>query len=307
MRCWAALWRRKTVRDRVSRPAPGRPFPDAPASHGLSVILLTGFAAAIVWLIATAHGLNDYAGRPLGTDFSNVYAAGVAALKGDAAAPFDIMRQWRQEQAIFGQATPLYGWHYPPFFLLVAAPLARLPYLVALALWQLSTLALYLWALAALIRKSAMPQWAQDWHWVPLALGFTAVFVNLTHGHNGFLTAALFAGALAQLETRPLAGGHAVRPSRLQAAIRRDDSPGAGGGRLLAQLRRRRRHHPGSGAGRDIAVRRGHLAGLSGLHAFHPHGRSWNKATPAFRKSRPCFRRSGCWAGRWPSPMPRKA
>ncbi len=171
------------------------------------LILLIAFAAAIVWLIATAHGLNDYAGRPLGTDFSDVYAAGVAALKGDAAAPFDIMRQWRQEQAIFGQATPLYGWHYPPFFLLVAAPLARLPYLVALALWQVSTLALYLWALAALIRKSAMPQWARDWHWVPLALGFTAVFVNLTHGHNGFLTAALFAGALSQLETRPLLAG----------------------------------------------------------------------------------------------------
>jgi hypothetical protein len=171
------------------------------------VILLTGFAVAIAWLIGTAHGLNDYAGRPLGTDFSDVYAAGVAALKGDAAAPFDIVRQWRQEQAIFGQATPLYGWHYPPFFLLVAAPLAYLPYLAALALWQLSTLALYLWALAALIRKSAMPQWAEDWRWLILALGFTAVFVNLTHGHNGFLTAALFAGALSQLETRPLLAG----------------------------------------------------------------------------------------------------
>ena len=171
------------------------------------IMFMAGFAVAIVWLIATAHGLNDYAGRPLGTDFSDVYAAGVATLKGDATAPFDIMRQWRQEQAIFGPATPLYGWHYPPFFLLVAAPLAHLPYLAALAVWQLSTLALYLWALAALIRKSAMPQWAQDWRWASLALGFTAVFVNLTHGHNGFLTAALFAGALSQLEARPLLAG----------------------------------------------------------------------------------------------------
>jgi alpha-1,2-mannosyltransferase len=171
------------------------------------ILLMVGFAVAIAWLVATAHGLNDYAGRPLGTDFSNVYAAGVATLKGDAIAPFDILRQWRQEQAIFGQATPLYGWHYPPFFLLVAAPLARLPYPAALTLWQLSTLALYLWALATLIRKSAMPQWVRDWRWVSLALGFSAVFVNLTHGHNGFLTAALFAGALSQLETCPLLAG----------------------------------------------------------------------------------------------------
>ena len=43
----------------------------------------------------------------------------------------------------------LYGWHYPPFFLLVAAPLALLPYQAALIVWQLSTLILYLWALKA--------------------------------------------------------------------------------------------------------------------------------------------------------------
>jgi alpha-1,2-mannosyltransferase len=171
------------------------------------ILLLVCFAAAITLLILTAHGSNDYAGRPLGTDFSDVYAAGVSALNGDASAPFDITRQWEQEQAIFGAATPLYGWHYPPFFLLVAAPLARLSYPAALAVWQLSTMALYLWALAALIRKSAMPQWTQDWRWVSVALGFTAVFLNLIHGHNGFLTAALFAGGLSLLETRPLLAG----------------------------------------------------------------------------------------------------
>ena len=89
---------------------------------------LAGFAIAIAWLFATAHGLNDYAGRPLGTDFSDIHAAGMAALHGDAAAPFDILKQQKLEQAIFGATTPLYGWHYPPFFLLVAAPLAKHPH-----------------------------------------------------------------------------------------------------------------------------------------------------------------------------------
>src|SRR5690348_16585202 len=32
------------------------------------VMLMAGFAAAILFLGMTAHGLNDYAGRPLGTD-----------------------------------------------------------------------------------------------------------------------------------------------------------------------------------------------------------------------------------------------
>ena len=170
-------------------------------------LFIVGFAAAIAWLFISAHGLNDYAGRPLGTDFSNIYAAGKLALEGKAALSFDIAVQGQEERALFGAATPLYGWHYPPFFLLVAAPLARLPYVTALILWQVATLALYLWAMAALIRRSVAPEWADGEYWLKLALGFTAVFVNLTHGHNGFLTAALFAGALALLDKQPRIAG----------------------------------------------------------------------------------------------------
>ncbi len=38
-------------------------------------------------------------------------------------------------------------------------------------------------------------------------LAFPAVFINLGHGHNGFLTAALVAGALIQLDRRPWLSG----------------------------------------------------------------------------------------------------
>ena len=182
-------------------------FLNARVLRAYPMMLMAGFAAAILFLGLTAHGVNDYAGRPLGTDFSNIYVAGVAALHGHAASAFDIKAQWHNEQALFGAATPLYGWHYPPFFLLVAAPLALLPYGAALIVWQLATLLLYLWAMRALIRASVMPQWADGQAWLPLALGFTAVFVNLTHGHNGFLTAALVAGALANLNARPIVAG----------------------------------------------------------------------------------------------------
>ena len=172
-----------------------------------AVMLVAGFALAIGYLGVSAHGLNDYAGRPLGTDFSNVYVAGLQALHGDAAAPFDIVRQKAAEQALFGPATQLYGWHYPPFFLLVAAALAHLPYIPALIAWQAGSLLLYLGALWLLLHKSAAPSLARDPLWPLLALGFTAVFVNLTHGHNGFLTAALFAAGLALLDERPLLAG----------------------------------------------------------------------------------------------------
>ena len=49
-------------------------------------------------------------------------------LDGNPEAPFDLARQHAREQQIFGAATPFYGWHYPPFFLFVAAALALMPY-----------------------------------------------------------------------------------------------------------------------------------------------------------------------------------
>jgi hypothetical protein len=172
-----------------------------------ALAFLIGFAAGIAVLFATAHGNIDYDGRPLGSDFSNVYTAGVAALHGHATLPFDPAGQFHAEQAIFGTATPFYGWHYPPYFLLIAAPLAALPYLAALVVWQVSTLCLYLGALWLLLRNGPMPALERDRLWPVLALGFTAVFVNLTHGHNGFLTAALLAAGLALLDRRPVVAG----------------------------------------------------------------------------------------------------
>jgi hypothetical protein len=46
-----------------------------------------------------------------------------------------------------GADTPFYGWHYPPFFLAVAAALALMPYQLALIVWQGVTLLLYLLAI----------------------------------------------------------------------------------------------------------------------------------------------------------------
>ncbi|HKU65586.1 MAG TPA: glycosyltransferase family 87 protein [Rhizomicrobium sp.] len=169
--------------------------------------LVLGLAFCVLYLAVTAHGLNDYAGRPLGTDFSNVYAAGVAAAHGDPTAPFDPQRQLAAERAIFGPETPFYGWHYPPFFLFVAAALAQLGYIHALIVWQGVSLLLYLGAMSLLLRRSAAPAMMRDRLWLLLTLGFSAVFVNLIHGQNGFLTTALFAAGLAVLDERPFFSG----------------------------------------------------------------------------------------------------
>lgn len=165
---------------------------------------LLGFAAAILSLGLSAHGASDFKGRPIGTDFSNIYAAGRYVQDGAPAAPFDPALQEKEERKIFGASTPFYGWHYPPFFLLVAAPLASLSYLPALFVWQAVSFAFYLAAMALLLRRAPGLR-RRDW--LLVAIAFPAVFVNLTHGHNGFLTAALMAAALALLDKRPLLAG----------------------------------------------------------------------------------------------------
>ena len=177
-----------------------------------TIAVLIASAAGLVYLAATSNGLNDYQGRPLGTDFSNIYVAGSYIAEGRPEAPFDPRLQHARAKEIFGDATPLYGWHYPPFFHFVAAPLATMPYLLALFVWQAATLALYLLAIRSITRSIPPPQGEGGERSEPggvilLALAFPAVFVNLGHGHNGFLTAALIGFALLWLDRRPIVAG----------------------------------------------------------------------------------------------------
>ena len=167
--------------------------------------LLASYVAAFAFLALSSNGLSNSLGRPLGTDFSNIYAAGTYALEGHATAPFDPPQQYAREQAIFGAATPFYGWHYPPIFLFVAAALALFPYVPALVIWQVVTFALYLLAIRTVLGATLML--GRDRLWLPLAAAFPAVFVNLGHGHNGFLTAALIGAGLAMLDRRPIVAG----------------------------------------------------------------------------------------------------
>jgi glycosyl transferase family 87 len=175
----------------------------------VAAAILIASVAGFLYLVVTAHGLVDIQGRPLGTDFSSFYAAGTYVLDGDPEAPFDVARQHAREQDIFGKATPFYSWFYPPVFLAVAAVLALMPYGLALALWQAVTLGLYLLAIRTILRRSLRgarsPAAAYDW--LLLALAFPAVLINIGHGQNGFLTAALLGAALLKLNRAPLAAG----------------------------------------------------------------------------------------------------
>jgi hypothetical protein len=153
--------------------------------------------AGIVW-IALSDGVVDAKGKPLGYDFITFYSAAEVARDHGAPAAYDLGAMRAAQLAIAPGTEQPYAWHYPPTFLLLVLPLALLPYFAALAGMLAATLVVYL---AVLKRIAPHPLTLM------LALAFPATFLNLFHGQNGFLNAALLGAALLALKPRPILSG----------------------------------------------------------------------------------------------------
>jgi hypothetical protein len=167
--------------------------------RGYSLILLGICAVAVAGWIALSDGLIDRNSKPVGTDFSNVYAAGALTWQGRPADAYQPALQHAAEKAVFsGREVPFYGWHYPPFFFAVAAFVAAFPYAWGLAIWLAASFAAYLATMRAILPHAEA---------LLIAAAFPAVFVNIGHGQNGFLTAALLGGALHLLDRKPWLAG----------------------------------------------------------------------------------------------------
>jgi hypothetical protein len=168
-------------------------------ARGYSLILLGLCIVAMAGWIVLSDGLIDRNGKPIGTDFSNVYAAGHLTWQGRAADAYDPPLQHEAEKAVFGgRDVPFYGWHYPPFFLGIAFLVAALPYAWGLSAWLAASFAAYLATIRAILPRRET---------LLIAAAFPAVFVNIGHGQNGFLTTALLGGALHLLTRRPWLAG----------------------------------------------------------------------------------------------------
>jgi hypothetical protein len=88
------------------------------------------------------YSRSDRMGEPIGADFTAFYAASSLALAGHPSGVYNFSLLRHEEKAIFHTDVAL-PWIYPPSFLLVVLPVALLPYLIALAVWLLSTLFLF--------------------------------------------------------------------------------------------------------------------------------------------------------------------
>jgi hypothetical protein len=173
-----------------------------PASRLITVTLLALTLAYVVILGgAVWHGqwLVDAQGRPIASDFVNVWAAGKLTADGHPALAYDWSVHKSMEVRAVGHAfANYYGWHYPPPFLAVAALLATVTILPATFAWLSLTAAACAVTLRAILTDRAG---------ILLALGFPASLWTVTAGQNGFLTTALIGGTLTLIERQPVAAG----------------------------------------------------------------------------------------------------
>jgi arabinofuranan 3-O-arabinosyltransferase len=140
----------------------------------------------------------DEQGRPAYGDFAMLWGAGRVTLQGKPADAYDWDRHAAAMAEGLGRVEPPLPFHYPPYFLAVAATFAALPYLPAMLAWSFLGLAAYLLVCARIVGRWEGAVW----------LGASIVtFGNLVAGQNGFVTAALLGGALLALPTRPLLAG----------------------------------------------------------------------------------------------------
>ncbi len=159
-------------------------------------ILFAIEAAVFLFLIAGTHGWIVKLDHPLTTDFASFYAAGSLADASQPALAYDQAAHFAAEQHATEPGIAYQFFYYPPVFLLICAALARLPYLIAFAVFEGLSLALYLAVTRRILEEKLSAAL------VPM-LAFPAVFWTMGLGQNALLTASLFGAGLLTVDRRP--------------------------------------------------------------------------------------------------------
>lgn len=154
----------------------------------------------LAFFIAGTHGaFAPLPDPPTTTDFASFYTAGRLANLGRAPDAYDPAAHRKMEEAVVAPNVEEKRFLNPPVFLLVCAPLARLPYLPAFVLFESVTAIAWLLLATRIAGGGAVAS---------LCLAaIPAVWWALGWGQNSFLSASLMAGGTLLLRRRPMAGG----------------------------------------------------------------------------------------------------
>ncbi len=163
----------------------------AALSAMLAVVVALGFSVAL-FTAETPAWFTD-------KDFANFWVAGRLVLSGQAMDLFGPQPAYfRHLTENFGPDYPWRNWSYPPHMLLALWPLGFVPYRLAAVLFLAATGAAFAWSVAAFCGTRHRLVWIAV---LPVAL------VNAWALQNGFFTGALFIGALALRQRRPVVAG----------------------------------------------------------------------------------------------------
>jgi alpha-1,2-mannosyltransferase len=181
---------------------------NAAARISLIAAVLFGVYGWCVYAAGFSHdGVIGPSYNGIGSDYVVYYTAAKTVLAGDT----QLLWHWEpftaRQNADFADWLPRaqspHPWLYPPPFLLLLAPFARLAFLPSYAAFLLATWAA---AVAGAWLGSARDRRARTLWAVALALA-PAASVNAIEGQNAFFTLALFLGGVGLLGRADLAGG----------------------------------------------------------------------------------------------------
>ncbi len=156
-------------------------------------------ALLLAFFIAGTHGWITAGVGPNTTDFVSFYAAGALADAGTPELAYDQKAHLAAEERATEKGIGYEYFFYPPTFLLLCAPLAKLPYLVSFVLFEGTTLALWLYLASRIAGAGSMI----------VLLACSSVWWTLGIGQNALLSAALMAAGTMLMPRRPGAAGAA--------------------------------------------------------------------------------------------------
>ncbi len=169
----------------------------------LAIAFALGQALVLAFFVAGTHGMLDRKTNPatITTDFVSFYAAGALADAGRAADAYDHDKHRAAEEAARAPGIGYQTFLYPPTFMLLCAPLATLPYLLAVVAFDAVTGLFWLVAATRVAGGGATAAW--------VLLAVPSVYWALGEGQNSFLSAGLMALGTLLLARRPWSAGAA--------------------------------------------------------------------------------------------------
>lgn len=164
---------------------------------GFLVIL---YAVIGALMLAGGQWLYMQTGIPGGSDFLNVYAAGIEVHRGIPYMAYDWTSHHEIEQSLTSHDVSfMLSWSYPPPFLAVASLLALMPYDWAFAAYMVVGLILYVGVIYGLAPAHKLALCS--------IIAFPGTYNNFVSGQNGFITTSLVGAGFIFLEKRPWIAG----------------------------------------------------------------------------------------------------